>query len=155
MPILQQYLVAIGSFQGLLLASLLIFDRTLSNASRILGAWCLFLALGFLGPFITMDGQLNAFSPLIGLSFFLPASYGAFFYLYCRHAILDRPLAWVDMWHFSPLLLCYLLNIDLFLASPGVKLEAVLDGPPDTLGFATSSFVLFAQAFVYLGLVPC
>ena len=41
MPILQQYLVAIGSFQGLLLASLLIFDRTLSNASRILGAWCL------------------------------------------------------------------------------------------------------------------
>jgi AraC-like DNA-binding protein len=151
MPVLQQYLFVIGSFQGLLLASLLIFDRTLSNASRILGAWCLFLALSFLGPFITIDGQLNVFSPLIGLSFFLPASYGAFIYLYCRHAILDRPLAWVDLWHFSPLLLCYLLNFDLFLAPPQAKLDAVLGGEPDTLRFAISNFLLFSQAFIYLG----
>ena len=151
MSVWQQYLFAIGSFQGLLFGCLLIFDTTLSSASRILGAWCLFLAFGFLGSFITIDQQLNAFSPLIGLSFFLPAAYGAFIYLYCRNAILDQPLALKDLWHFSPLILCYLLNADLFMQPPIVKLELVLNGAPDTLAYSISNVVLFAQAFVYIG----
>lgn len=152
MPIFQQYLLVIGIFQGLLLACLLIFGSTLSNASRILGAWCLFLALGYLGKFITMDGELNGFSPLIGFSSFFPALYAAFLYVYCRHALIDRAFTSFDLLHFAPCLLCYLLSIDFFLSPPEVKLAMVLKGFP--LGFLgnLTTLICFALGFIYLGL---
>lgn len=152
MPVLQQYLFAIGAFQGLLLAFLLIPGAGNSHASRILGIWCLFLALSFAGAFITMDRQINAFSGLIGWSLLLPAGYGALLYLYCRHAITDRSFAAGDLLHFTPLLLCYLLNIDILLASPESKLDMVLAHPPQSLRFQASQLILYLQAFVYLGM---
>lgn len=152
MPILQQYLFAIGAFQGLLLAMLLIPGSGNSHANRILGVWCLFLALSFAGAFITMDGQINAFSGLIGWSLLLPAGYGSLLYLYCRHAITDRPFAPADLLHFAPMLLCYLLNIDLLLASPEVKLDLVVAHPPQSLRFQASQLILYLQAFVYLAM---
>jgi AraC-like DNA-binding protein len=151
MPLFQQYLFVIGSFQGLLLASLLIFSSQVSNASRILGGWCLFLSLSFLGTFIFIGGELNVFSGLIGWSMFLPASYGAFLYLYCRHAIIERPLRLKDLWYFSPLLICYLLNVDILFASPEQKLNIVLTHPAKPLTLIISELILFLQAFVYIG----
>ncbi len=151
MPILLQYLHAIGAFQGLLLSCLLAVGTRISNSSRILGGWCLLLALYFLGPFITMDGEINLFSSLIGWSLFLPASFGAFLYLYCRHAIIDKPLQSLDLWHFGPLLLCYLLNLDILLAPGEVKLDIILNNLPDSFSFWLSQWILFLQAFVYLG----
>ncbi len=151
MPILQQYLFVIGSFQGLLLAALLAFGSQVTNASRILGLWCLFLSLSFLGPFIFMEGELNVFSGLIGWSMFLPASYGAFLYLYCRHAIIDRPFRLKDLWYFSPLLICYLLNYEILLASPEDKLNIVLTHPEEPITLKISRLILFSQAFVYIG----
>jgi len=99
-----QYLHVIGAFQGILLAGLLIFGSTTSTASRILGAWCLCLGLYLLGPFIYLDRELNVFSHLLGLHKFLPASFGAFLYLYCRHAIIAHPFTRKDLWHFLILL---------------------------------------------------
>lgn len=151
MPILQQYLFVIGSFQGLLLAALLAFGSQVTNASRILGLWCLILSLSFLGPFIFMEGELNVFSGLIGWSMFLPASYGAFLYLYCRHAIIDRPFRLKDLWYFSPLLICYLLNYEILLASPEDKLNIVLTHPEEPITLKISRLILFSQAFVYIG----
>ena len=151
MPILQQYLFVIGSFQGLLMAALLVMGSQVTNASRILGLWCLFLSLSFLGYFIFMDGEVNIFSCLIGWSMFLPASYGAFLYLYCRHAIIERPLQLKDLWHFSPLLICYLLNYEILFASPEDKLNMFLTHPPEPITLVISEFILFLQAFIYIG----
>jgi AraC-like DNA-binding protein len=147
-----QYLHVIGSFQGLLLAGLLIFGAKTSTASRILGTWCLFLGLYLLGPFIYLDRELNDFSFLLGLHMFLPASFGAFLYLYCRHALIEHPLALKDLWHFIPLLLCYVLNIELYLSSPEVKLDALLHGPKNLTHIIIAQIILALQAFIYLGL---
>jgi len=152
MSILMQYLHVIGAFQGFLLAGLLILSSQISTASRILGIWCLFLGLKFLGPFIYMDGELNAFSPLIGIHMFLPASYGAFLYLYCRHAIINSPLALKDLCHFIPFLMCYVLNIELYLSSPEVKLNAIMHGPENVTLILIGQVIMALQAFVYLGL---
>jgi AraC-like DNA-binding protein len=152
MPILVQYLHAIGSFQGLLLAGLLVFGSQNTNASRILGAWCLFLALSFLGSFIAMDGEMNMFTGLIGFSSFLPAAYGAFLYLYCRHAIVERALVPKDLWHFLPIVSCYLLNIELLTASAEVKLDAILNGPTILTPIIVAQSILFLQAFIYFWL---
>ena len=152
MPILIQYLFAIGAFQGILMASLLIFSKKNNNANYILGAWCFFLALRFLGMFITMEGKINDFSFLIGWSYFLPASFGAFWYLYCRHSLLTQPFRYKELWHFAPLILCWLLNIDILLASPETKLNIILSGQPQSWQYILSDFIFFSQAFVYLGL---
>lgn len=152
MSILMQYLHVIGVFQGFVLAGLLIWGPKNSTANRILGTWCLFLGLNFLGPFIYINGELNAFSALIGLHKFLPASYGAFIYLYCRHAIIDRPLAFKELLHFSPFILCYLLNIELYLSSPEIKLEAILHGPSILTPIIAAQVILTLQSFIYIGL---
>jgi hypothetical protein len=52
------------------LAVLLLASKQNSHANRILGLWCLCLALNFLGPFIPLDGPPNGFSFLIGWHFF-------------------------------------------------------------------------------------
>jgi len=151
MSILMQYLYVIGVFQGLLLAGLLIFSVKSSTASRILGTFCLLLALRFLGPFIYLDQELNIFSFLIGFHAFLPASFGAILYLYCRHALIDRSFALKDLWHFLPLVICYLLNIELFLSSPEVKLEVMLNSKESLKNLKIADTIVSVQAFVYLG----
>ena len=152
MSTLMQYLHVIGAFQGILLAGLLIFGSTTSTASRILGTWCLFLGLYFLGPFIYLDQELNVFSHLLGLHHFLPASFGAFLYLYCRHAIINHPFIRKDLWHFLPFLLCYLINIELYLSSPEVKLDALINGPENLTPIIIALVILTSQAYIYLGL---
>jgi AraC-like DNA-binding protein len=149
---LMQYLHVIGAFHGLLLAGLLIFGSTTSTASRILGTWCLFLGLYFLGPFVHLERELNTFSQLIGLHIFLPASFGAFLYLYCRHAVIDHPIALKDLLHFLPFILCYVLNIELYLSTPEVKLNAILYGPENLHPIIIAQIILALQAFIYLGL---
>jgi AraC-like DNA-binding protein len=152
MPILTQYLHVIGVFQGLLLAGILIFGAKTSTASRILGTLCLLLALHFLGPFIYLEREINVLSPLIGFQVFLPASFGAILYLYCRHAIIDRSFTLKDLWHLLPLVVCYLLNIEFFLSSPEVKLDVVLHGTENLKNLKIAEAIVSMQAFVYLGL---
>jgi AraC-like DNA-binding protein len=152
MSILTQYLHVIGVFQGLLLAGLLIFGSRTSIASRILGTLCLFLAFNFLGPFIYLEQEINILSPLIGFHVFLPASFGALLYLYCRHAIIDRPFAPKDLWHLLPLVVCYLLHIELFLSSSEVKLDIILHGTESLKNLKIAEAIVSIQAFAYLGL---
>jgi len=151
MSILMQYLYVIGVFQGLLLAGLLTFSAKSSIASRILGIFCLLLALRFLGPFIHLDQELNIFSSLIGFHAFLPASFGAILYLYCRHALIDRSFSLKDLWHSLPLVVCYLINIEFFLSSPEVKLEIMLHSKESIKYLKVADMLVSVQAFVYLG----
>jgi len=151
MPILIQHLFAIGGFQGVLLFCLLSIGSQNTKANRILGVWCLFLGLFFLGILVHVQNELNVFSILIGWNLYLPASYGALLYLYCRQAITDRPLVWKDALHLLPVLSCYLLNVDILFASAEAKFNwttAASDGP-NSLSLA--QIITYAQAFVYLG----
>mgnify|MGYP000016902050 CR=1 FL=1 len=152
MPLLLQYLYVIGIFQGTLLSGLLIFGEHNASANRILGIWCLFLSLYFAGPFIVLDQEINVFSSLIGWSYFLPASFGAFLYLYCRNAVIEQKFKISDSWFFLPFILCLLLNIDILTAKPDVKLQIVLAGAPDTVSFIASEFIQALQAFIFIAL---
>ena len=152
MSILTQYLHVIGVFQGALLAGLLIFGAKTSTASRILGTLCLLLALHFLGPFIYLERAINVFSPLIGFQVFLPASFGAILYLYCRHAIIDRSFALKDLLHLLPLVVCYLLNIEFFLSSSEAKIDVILHGTENLKNLKIAEAIVSIQAFTYLGL---
>jgi len=152
MSILTQYLHVIGIFQGLVLAGLLIFGAKTSTASRILGTLCLLQALNFLGPFIYLEREINIFSSFIAFHAFLPASFGALLYLYCRHAIIDRAFALKDLLHLLPLLICYSLNIQFFLSSPEVKLDTILHGTGDLSNVKIADAIVSIQAFAYLGL---
>jgi AraC-like DNA-binding protein len=147
-----QYLYIIGIFQGILLFGLLCFDKNNTISNKWLGTWCLFLALSFIGPFITMDGEINIFSFLIGWSYFLPAGYGAFLYLYCKSAVVDKNFSMSDLKHFLPLCVCLLLNIDILLAPAEVKLAIIQSGRPTSILFTISELIQFSQAFFYLGL---
>ncbi|NRB77639.1 MAG: AraC family transcriptional regulator [Saccharospirillaceae bacterium] len=98
-----------------------------------------------------VQNELNVFSILIGWNIYLPASYGALLYLYCRQAITDRPLVWKDALHLLPVLSCYLLNVDILFASAETKFNwttAASDGP---ISLSLAQIITYVQAFVYLG----
>jgi AraC-like DNA-binding protein len=151
MPILLQYLLVIGTFQGFLLSALLLFSSNISYASRILGIWCSLLAIGLLSVLVAQNEDLGFYSMLLGATGFLPASYGALLYLYCRHSLLDDGFRAKDLLHFIPFTLCYLLNIDLLL-SPDLLEQLYVQGiEPTSVRFTLGRIILFGQAYAYLG----
>jgi AraC-like DNA-binding protein len=152
MPILQQYLFVIGSFQGLLLAYLLLFGSQSTTASRLLGSWCLLLAVNFALTFSQMGDEIHSFTFLMGWRNYLPASYGALLYLYCRHAIINRPLSVRDLWHTVPVLCCYLLNLEILFYSSEFKFSMTYFDVSQNFNHKISEIILFAQAFIYIGL---
>ena len=73
---LQQYVAAIGAFQGLLMLVLLTTDRRVSQASRLLGVICLILSLMFGLSFLLTARNEALFLHVAGWLFYLPASLG-------------------------------------------------------------------------------
>lgn len=151
MSTLHQYIAVIGCLQGCLLFGLLITDSRVTSASKILGFFCLLIGLSFLLPFITTRVEPNAFSWLAGWMFFFPVSYGPLLYLYCRNAILGKPLEMVDLVHFVPLLSCYLLNIDTLLYASEEIRGWIVGRYPHTWRLWLSEYLIFAFAFFYAG----
>ncbi|MBO1254818.1 AraC family transcriptional regulator [Alteromonas sp. 5E99-2] len=145
-----QYLHVIGTFQGILLAFMLILDRRVTNAGRILGIWCLFMAFYFCSPLVIVHSGDTIFASLVGWGYFIPASFGAFLYLYCRSAIIDKPFHLYDLLHSIPFLLCLIINIDFLLLPPSDKIDLVNIGHQSGAILITQLLMGF-QAFVYLG----
>lgn len=152
MSTLTQYLFAIGTFQGVLLALLLVLPSRITVASRILGVWSFLLGGSFLGVLIIVNDELSSLSFLVGWTYFLPASFGALFYLYCRYAITEERFKQKDLLHFLPFILCYLLNLDILFAPLQTKLDLIRVSPPQTISFIFSQIIFFGQAIVYIGL---
>ncbi len=151
MPILLQYLYAIGTFQGLLLAGLLLFTPNVIYASRILACWCVFLAAGLFSVLVIQNGEIAPYNLWIVWTGFLPASYGALLYLYCRHSVLDEGFRAKDLLHLLPIASCYLLNLDLTFA-PDILKQAYLQGIEQlSVRFTLGMFILYVQAFIYAG----
>jgi len=151
MSVFLQYLYVIGTFQGLLLSALLLFSSNISHASRVLGAWCLLLAIGLLTMLVIQSEQIGTFGLLLGMTAFFPASYGALLYLYCRHSVLGDGFQSKDLLHFIPFVSCYMLNIDLFFSVDVMEqtLTQTADGVSSRLILAR--IIMYGQAFVYMG----
>jgi AraC-like DNA-binding protein len=146
----QTLILAIGAFQGLVLSVLLMSDKRVNYASKLLGIQCLFISTTFALPLIVDAGD-SLFSWLIGPLVFLPACYGALIYLYCRTAITGSPLKRIDFLHLLPLIICYLLNIDM-LFPPEKALHYVR--MPDNVTFTKiiTKTVVFSQIIIYTAL---
>ena len=147
----QTLILAIGAFQGLLLFTLLISDKRVNYASKLLGLQCLLIATSFVLPLIVSAGE-SQFAWMIGLLVFLPACYGALTYLYCRTAITGSALKHRDMLHLLPLVLCYLLNYDL-LFSAEKALNFVTTAETTLLKHNLTKVVFYGQAIVYAALL--
>lgn len=147
----QTLILAIGAFQGLLLFTLLVSDKRVNYASKLLGILCLFIATTFVLPLIVAAGE-SQFAWLIGFLVFLPASSGALIYLYCRTAITGSALKRIDILHILPLATCYLLNYDILFSA-----EKALDFvrmPEITLFKHTlTKIVFYGQTVVYAALL--
>ncbi len=147
----QTLVLAIGAFQGFLLFTLLVSDKRVNYASKLLGIQCLFIATTLVLPLIVAAGE-SKFAWLIGFLVFLPACYAALTYLYCRVAITGSSLKYIDILHLLPLAICYLLNYDI-LFSPEKALSFVT--MPDTTLFrhTLTITVFYGQIVVYAALL--
>ena len=148
----QTFILAIGAIQGFLLFALLVSDKRVNYASKLLGVYCLFLAATLLFPLIVVAGD-SGLSWLIGVLIFLPAGYGALSYLYCRTAMTAAPLKRSDCVHLLPILVCYSLNYDLLFSSE--RALSFLTAPIDeNAGFKLMLVVfLYGQAMFYSALL--
>ncbi len=145
----QTFILVIGGIQGFLLFILLVSDKRVNHASKILGFYCLLLATTLILPLIVAAGK-SQFTWLISFLVFLPASYGALNYLYCRTAITHLPLKYGDLIHLLPLGLCYLINYDI-LFSPEKALEFVTRKPDFTnIWYSVTTSIVYGQALVYM-----
>jgi len=151
MPILLQHLFVIGGFHGILLFCLLTIGNENTKANKILGVWCLCLGLFFLGILVNVQTSLNIFSFFINWNVYLPASFGALLYLYCRQAITDRSFSYIDILHILPVLSCYLLNIDDLFTSTEMKLAWATEPADKNDVSSLSQWITYSQAFIYLG----
>lgn len=147
MPQIQTLILAAGAFQGVLLFALLLSDKRVNYASKLLGVLCLLIATTLVLPLIVASGD-GPFAWLIGFLVFLPASYAALTYLYCRTAITGSALKPLDALHLLPLALCYLLNVDL-LFSADKALAFVTMAEPTLLRHKLTTFVFYGQVVVY------
>jgi len=147
----QTLILAIGGFQGFLLFMLLVSDKRVNYASKLLGLQCLFIATTFVLPLIVAAGE-GKFSWLIGFFVFLPACYGALMYSYCRVAITGSALKIIDLLHLIPLIVCYLLNFDI-LFSPEKALSFVTTPDTTLLRYKLTVAVFYGQILVYTALL--
>ncbi|MEO1041135.1 MAG: helix-turn-helix domain-containing protein [Pseudomonadota bacterium] len=150
MPNLQHDIAIIGAFQGLLLFGLLLTDTRVSQASRLVGLICLVLALMFCLQLVLAQSVSGPLVFLTGWLFYLPASLGGLGYLYCRNAILDQRLAWRDLLHLSPVLVCYLLVADYVVFQPEALLRWISGEQAASWRIVWSEYVLFSQALFYI-----
>lgn len=145
----QEYIAVIGCFQGLLLFSLLFFSARMSTASRILGVTCLLIALVFLMPFFVVHSDQLAIAWLFNLVVYLPVAIAPLGYLYCRSALLERPLERRDLIHVLPVLFCYSLTIDLTLTDPHFLADWSVGIQPNTMRLQIVEIVPFIIATAY------
>ena len=143
----QTLILAIGGFQGFLLFTLLLSDKRVNYASKLLGLQCLFLATTFVLPLIVAAGE-SVFGWMIGFLVFLPACYGGLTYLYCRAAITGSQIKYADTLHLSPLIVCYLFNYDI-LFSTEKALSFVTMADSTLFRHTLTKVVFYGQIGVY------
>lgn len=112
MHILQQYFHAIGAFNALILGLLLVATNGLNRAGKILAFWCFAWSIYAMSPLLLINTNAQSLGLVHIWILWIPASFGAFLYLYLIFAINNRPFKTGDLLKFTPLVICLLLNLD-------------------------------------------
>lgn len=147
---LQHYIAIIGALQGFVLFVLLITDRRVSQASRLVGMICLVLAVMFCTSLALTSNPQGRINAAIGVLFYLPATLGGLIYLYCRNALLDQQVTPKDVIHAAPLLICYVLVADILVWEAEALIAWVLGQPTDSWRIIVSEYVLIGHGLIYL-----
>ncbi|MCJ8315126.1 MAG: AraC family transcriptional regulator [Saccharospirillaceae bacterium] len=148
------YFLSVGSFQGILLAMLLLFSSKTAVSGRILGVWILIMGLGFLVAFLFLDDTYLQYPYLIGIVGFLPASYGAFIYLYFVTSFNGNRFKPLYLLHFTPVVICLVMLISAINTSidTNIKITDKLHFEAIKASLSLAKLIMYGQAFVYFGL---
>ena len=130
-----QLAAVVGALQGLLLAGVLVAQRSNRTANRLLAALMAAFTVYLGSSVYYATGLFQAFPHFFGVSYLTPWMFGPLVYLYAvaasdrsRHF---RPRDWM---HFVPVLVLVLMSIPTYLASGAEKIALfdtwVTSGPP-------------------------
>ena len=114
-----------AALQGFLLAGVLGLHKRNTQANHILAVWVALLSVDLLGQIYYAENIFRQYPQFIGLTNFLPLSYGGFLYLYVRSLTQAKPLRWHDSLHFAGFFIGVLLNLPSLLQSSAQKLHFV------------------------------
>jgi AraC-like DNA-binding protein len=114
-----------AAMQGFLLAGVLGLHKRNIQANHILAVWVALLSVDLLGQIYYAENIFRQFPQFIGLTNFLPLSYGGFLFLYVRSLTQTKPLRWHDSLHFVGFFIGVLLNLPTLLQNPANKLQFV------------------------------
>jgi len=135
-----------------LLAFLLFVTPNSTSASKVLATFCLLLGINFITANLYQQSNYIEFPRLIGLTEFIPASYGALLYLYLVSALTGTSIKGRQWLHLWPIVICYMLGFPQLIAAPDVKIqlvEAIMFGQSIPLNFTIALKLVFVQAFGY------
>lgn len=153
------FLFFAAALQGILLAGVLGWHKRNMQANHILALWVALLSVDLLGQVYYTEKLYVDFPHLIGLTNFLPLSYGGFLYLYVRSLIYGTPLKAKDAVHFLGAFIALGLSLSAILQSGSHKLQlmdAILtDNAPWYLCWNDSGLMpLYATAYsIYTGII--
>jgi AraC-like DNA-binding protein len=114
-----------AAMQGFLLAGVLVLHKRNIQANQILAVWVALLSVDLLGQIYYAENIFRQFPQLIGLTNFLPLSYGGFLFLYVRSVTQATPLQGKDIVHFAGFFVGLLLNFQNLFAGNAEKLQLV------------------------------
>lgn len=114
-----------AAMQGFLLAGVLGLHKRNIQANHILAVWVALLSVDLLGQIYYAEAIFRQYPQFIGLTNFLPLSYGGFLFLYVRSLTQAKPLRWHDCFHFVGFFIGVLLNLSVLLQNPAGKLQFV------------------------------
>ena len=114
-----------AAMQGFLLAGVLGLHKRNIQANHILAVWVALLSVDLLGQIYYAEAIFRQYPQFIGLTNFLPLSYGGFLFLYVRSLTQAKPLRWHDSLHFVGFFIGVLLNLSTLLQSSASKLQFV------------------------------
>jgi AraC-like DNA-binding protein len=111
-----------AAMQGFLLAGVLGLHKRNIQANHILAVWVALLSVDLLGQIYYAENLFRQFPQFIGITNFLPLSYGGFLFLYVRSFTRNQPIRWQDGIHFLGFFAGIALNLPQFLQSSTAKL---------------------------------
>jgi AraC-like DNA-binding protein len=116
----------LAAVQGILLAVVLLIRKQNHAANKILALATFFLSIDLLTAVYYSKGWYLDYPHLMGIAYPFPLSYGPFFYLYVKVVSKKADkFHGIDLLHFLPVVIVYLLCIPIFLYNGEQKIEFV------------------------------
>ena len=142
-----------GVIIAFFLAVVMITKKHKTHGDYILGAWLVVLGFHLLGYYLKFTNQHLVQPGLVSLGIPLPLAHGPFLFLYTYQQTSSRPFNKLQLLHFIPLLISYLLFMRFYLMPLDQQVEVWrMEGK----GFETESMInlyaIYISGIVYVAL---